>query len=126
MRDAALMPLQIIKNRFYAFVEETARVWADFWITQYGNRKIKITDENGIWYMPFDSERYKELIINTKVDVANTTVYSERECLENLLNLFEKGVIDRNQLISRLPNGIIPDKNLLLTQSTEVPQNDRI
>lgn len=126
MRDAALMPLQIIKNRFYAFIEETARVWADFWITHYGNRKIKITDEKGIWYMPFDSERYKELIINTKVDVANTTVYSERETLENLIRLFEKGIIDRNQLISRLPNGILSDKNSLLRQNTEVPLNDSV
>jgi hypothetical protein len=126
MRDAALMPLQIVKNRFYAFVEETARIWADFWITQYSQRKIKITDQNGIWYMPFNASRYIDLIINTKVSVANGTVYSERECFQNLIALFEKGVIDRKQLIERLPSGSIPDKNLLLTEDSGGALNDGI
>lgn len=116
LREAALMPLQIIKNRFYAFVEETAKIWADFWITQYSERKIKITDQTGIWYMPFNASRYSELIINTKVNVSSGTVYSERECFQNLITLFEKGVIDKNQLIARLPNGSVPDKISLLTQ----------
>ena len=126
MRDAALMPLQIIKNRFYAFVEETARIWADFWITQYSDRKIKICDQKGIWYMPFTASRYSELIINTKVNVSGGTVYSERECFENLITLFEKGIITKEQLIERLPNGSIPDKNSLLTEATEVAANDGV
>ncbi len=126
MRDAALMPLQMIKNRFYAFIEETARVWADFWITQYGDRKIKISDENGVWYMPFNASRYIDLIINAKVDVSNGTVYSESECFQNLLTLFEKGVIDREQLILRLPSGAVPDKNSLLQTETEVVTNDGV
>ncbi len=126
MRDAALMPLQIIKNRFYSFIEETARVWADFWITQYGNRKIKISDEKGIWYMPFNASRYNELIVNAKVDVSNGTVYSERESFENLLTLFEKGVIDREQLICRIPSGAVPDKNSLLQNKTEVLEDDGV
>ena len=126
MRDAALMPLQILKNRFYAFVEETARIWADFWITQYSDRLIKISDQNGIWYMPFNASRYNELIINTKVDVGNGTIYNERECFNNLITLFEKGLIDRKQLISRLPSGSIPEKNSLLQEITEVALNDGI
>ena len=36
MRDAAILPLQIIKNRFYVFSEEVARIWADFWVVYYG------------------------------------------------------------------------------------------
>ncbi len=126
MRNAALMPLQIVKNRFYAFIEDTARIWADFWITKYGNRKIKISDETGVWYMPFNGSRYKELIINTRVDVSSKTIYSEKECFENLLTLFEKGVIDRNQLIMRLPDGLIPDKNSLLINERQEVSDDSI
>lgn len=124
MRDAALTPLQIVKNRFYAFVEETAHVWADFWITHYGARKIKISDSKGVWYMDFDAERYKELIINARVDVATATVYSEKECMQNLLTLFGKGVIDRKQLIERLPDGAVPDKNSLLLKESEEQKDD--
>lgn len=126
MRDAAILPLQIVKNRFYSFVEQTARIWAEFWISQYGKREIKIIDNSGIRYLPFDSERYRELIINTKADVNTAVVYNEREQIATLLSLFEKGVIDRNQLIERLPDGAVPDKKSLVRESfSEVLSDER-
>ena len=124
MREATLMPLQIIKNRFYTFVEETARIWSEFWISKYGNRKIKISDESGIWYIPFESEKYKDVLINARVDVANDMVYSEKERISTLIALFEKGVINREQLIVRLPNGVIQDKKTLLQNNSEADGND--
>jgi hypothetical protein len=123
MRTAALMPLQIVKNRFHTFIEETARIWAEFWVTQYGNRKIKIYDETGIWYLPFDGEKYKNLLINTKVDILSDTVYTEKERLDTLITLFEKGIINRAELISRLPEGVISDKKSLILREEE-SQND--
>jgi hypothetical protein len=125
LRDAALKPLQIVKNRFYTFIEETARIWAEFWIMQYGKRKIKISDISGIWYLPFDSEKYKNLLINTKVEVANDEVYTEKERVSTLLSLFDKGVINRNELLSRLPDGVISDKWALINNTgAEVTEND--
>lgn len=124
MRDAALMPLQIVKNRFYTFIEETARIWAEFWITQYGNRKIKISDKFGNWYLPFSGERYKDLLINTKVEVSSEVVYSDKERVTTLLTLFEKGIINREQLLLRLPDGIVSEKGALIEESSEVVEND--
>lgn len=120
MRDAAVLPLQIIKNRFYGFVEEISRIWADFWVTHYGYRRIKISDDSGIWYMPFDAERYRNLIINTSVEVGAGTVYSEKECVSTLFKLYEKGIIDRRQFLKRLPKGSVPDiGGLLLNNDIE-------
>ncbi len=118
MRNAALMPLQITKNRFYSFVEETARIWAQFWVSKYGNRKIKIKDETGIWYIGFNAERYKDLILNTKVDVSRDTVYSDKERIDTLLTLYDKGIINREQLIVRLPDGAVTNRSSLLENST--------
>ena len=128
MRDAAVMPLQLIKTRYYAFVENISRIWADFWITHYGNRRIKVVDENGIWYMPFDSDRYRELMINAKVNVGAGTVYSEAESVNVLTTLFEKGIISKRQFIKRLPDGIIPDSEGLLeaADETEDSNDDRL
>ncbi len=114
MRDSALMPLQTVKKRFHCFIEELARIWADFWICYYGSRKIK-TPNNGM--CEFISERYKSLIINTKVDISTDTVYSDKECLDNLLVLFEKGIIDRKQLLTRIPKGIVPDIDILIKEA---------
>lgn len=128
MRDAAVMPLQLIKTRYYAFVENISRIWADFWITHYGNRRIKVVDENGIWYMPFDSDRYRELMIKAKVNVGAGTVYSEAESVNVLTTLFEKGIISKRQFIKRLPDGIIPDSEGLLeaADETEDSNDDRL
>ncbi|MBE6787590.1 MAG: hypothetical protein E7537_04505 [Ruminococcaceae bacterium] len=125
MRNAALMPLQIVKNRFYSFVELTARIWAQFWILKYGNRKIKIKDENGIWYLDFNAERYKDLIINTKVDVQNETSYTDKERADILISLYDKGIINREQLVVRLPDGMVSDRGSLLENNMEVAENDR-
>ena len=119
MRDAAVMPLQIVKNRFYSFAGEVSRIWADFWITCYGKRKIKLNDRKGPWYMPFDSGRYRGLIINAKISVGAGTVYSESECVNTLVTLYEKGIIDRRQFLERLPDGIVPDKDGLLSENTD-------
>ena len=124
MRESALMPLQIAKNRFYNFIEETARIWAEFWVTKYGKRKIKIFDDNGTWYLPFNGELYKDLLISTKVEFADSTDYSEKERINSLLLLFEKGVITREELIERLPESILRDKKNLLSRYKEETQND--
>ena len=116
MREASLMPLTITKNRFYNFVEETARIWADFWVSMYGKRKLRVTEKENIRYIPFDGERYKNLIFNAAVVVSAGLIYSDSDRLDTLINLFEKGIIDKTQLVSRLPEGVISDKKQLLNE----------
>lgn len=116
LQKAATMPLQLIKNRFYSFVEDFSRVWVDFWLTKYGNRRIKIEDENGIWYMPFNAERYKNLMITARVEVGPDNVYSTADSINTLTALYEKGIINRRQFLKRLPVGIVPDMNGLLLE----------
>ena len=119
LRNAAIMPLTLIKNRFYYFMEQLARIWADFWITQYGNRLIKIEDENGIWYMPFTASRYENLYLTAKITVGPDTVYSVAESISTLNSLYEKGVINRHQYLRRLPEGVVPELEGLITQVSQ-------
>lgn len=107
MRDAALMPLQIVKNRYYIFLEDVARIWADFWISHYGKRQLKIA-KGGIYsYIPFDGERYRSLIINTKIEVNRDVDYTQKEQLSTLLTLFDKGIITKAELLERIPDGMV-------------------
>lgn len=116
MREAALIPLQIIRNRFFTFCEDVARIWADFWINYYGERSFKLKDTSGVKYISFNGERYKSLVINVKIDISSDISYSEKEKTEMLLTLFDKGIINKNQLLSRLPSGVIPDMKSLLVE----------
>lgn len=109
MRDSALMPLQTVKRRFQGFIEELARIWADFWITYYGKRKLCISINDKSLFEDFDAENYKRIMLSTKIDTSNETLYSDKECLNTLITLFEKGVINRSQLLHRIPKGIVPN-----------------
>lgn len=116
VREAATLPLQTMQNRYYQFCEDVARIWAEYWIMQYGKRSLKIEDEKGVWYMPFDGERYKDFIISVKVDIGASTLWSEAQSVKTLDNLFEKQVIDSVQYLQRLPKGVVPDVTGLINQ----------
>lgn len=116
LREAATMPMQTMQNRFYAFVEDVARIWAEFWVTQYGPRSLKIEDESGVWYLPFDGHRFRDLLISVRADVGASSLWSEAQSVQTLDNLFEHQVIDAAQYLSRLPKGTVPNLSGLLRE----------
>ncbi len=123
VREAATMPMQIVQNRFYSFVEDVARIWAEFWVMHYGNRQLKINDADGTtWYLPFKSERYRELLINARIDVGASTLWSESQSVRTLDNLFDRQVIDVFQYLKRLPKGTVPNVNGLLRELQQANQ----
>ncbi len=118
LREAAALPLALLKNRYFRFVEDIALIWAEFFVKMYGKRSLKISDENGVWYIPFDSQRYENLVLNVKaVEEVGT---GKNESLSILSLLFEKGAITAKQYISRLPKGMIPDDRALISEIKEI------
>ncbi len=121
VREAAMMPMDTVRNRFYIFCEDVARIWAEFWISMYGPRALKISDENGVWYLPFDGEKYRQLLISTRVDVGAGTVWSESQSIKTLDNLLNRGAITLKQYLKRLPDGVISDVGGLIKEIDGVP-----
>lgn len=109
VREAATAPMQTYINRFYGFVEDIARIWAEFWLQLYGNRSIRIEDETGIWYLPLHTDFYKNLPITAKIDVGAATLWSESVVISTLDQLLEKQLITFEQYLDRLPSGIVPN-----------------
>lgn len=122
LREAATMPMQQVQNRYYSFCEDIARVWAEFWVVNYGKRSIKIEDDSGTWYFPFNGDRYKDLLISTKIDVGASGLWSESQTIRTLDNLFDRQVIDVLQYLSRIPKGIIPNQNKLIQELKQLQQ----
>lgn len=119
VREAATMPLQPFKQRFYQFCEDIARIWAEFWVMLYGRRSLKMEDENGVWYLPFDGQRYKDLVLSVRVDVGASTLWSEAQSIQTLDNLLAAGLIDPVQYLERMPKGIIPDLTGLISSKQQ-------
>ncbi len=122
VREAATMPMQLLQNRFYSFVEDVARIWAEFWTRKYGRRSLKVEDDSGEWYMPFDGEQYCDLMITARVDVGAGTMWSELQSVKTLDNLYGNKVIDVEQYLERLPKGSVPRLGELLREIQEKRQ----
>lgn len=116
VREAATMPLQTVQNRYYSFCEDVARIWAEMWITKYGKRSIKMVEGSNVWYLDFDGERYRDLLVTAKIDVGGSTLYSEAQTIRTLDNLFDRQVIDVLNYLKRLPKGTIPDVTSLIKE----------
>lgn len=122
LREAAALPLATLKNRYFAFIEDIALIWLEFFMKMYGKRSLKISDENGVWYIPFDAKRYENLVLSVSATAVEEVSKGESESLAILSSLFEKGAITAKQYISRLPKGIIPDAKKLLSELEEVKE----
>lgn len=121
-REAAMAPMQIYQNRFYSANEDVARIWADFWITMYGKRSIKINDNGITRYMVFDAERYKDLVITARIDVGASTLWSEAVSIANLGNLLTSQLISFTEYLERIPKGLIPNVSGLINSRKQQEQ----
>ena len=74
MRNSTLLSLQLTKSRYKAFLNEIAAVWADFFMSCYGERNLKMTSGKDVFFVPFDSNRYKNavLVIETEEKTEET------------------------------------------------------
>lgn len=129
LREAAAMPLQTVQNRYYSFCEDLARIWAEFWVNLYGRRSLKVESGGGIWYLPFEAERYRDLLISVRVDVGASSLWSEAQSVQTLDNLFDRQVIDVMQYLTRLPKGTVPNLGELireLEKSRAVPPAEEV
>jgi len=119
LREAAATQLTTLKHSFYGFVEDIARIWAEFFVNHYGKRCLKVSDENGVWYFPFDSKRYRDILFSVSVTAGDKLGRGEAETVEVLNRLLDKGAISSAQYLRRLPKGIMPDAENLAEEIEE-------
>lgn len=119
IREAALQPMQLKQNAYYTFIEDVMRIWADFWLNLYGDRMLKIDTDSGAAYVPFHADRYKKLLVNARVDVGASTLWSQSVVVSTLDSLLAAKVITPQQYLERMPENIIPNKTGLLNEFKE-------
>ncbi len=124
LQSAANLPLKLIKSRYLSFLEQTALIWLDFIFAHYGFIKLKIEDNSGVWYFPFDSERYKGLSVSAVATPEENNGITREDTASALAELFDKGVISKAQYLKRIPEGLIPDIKELIEKAEEEKEND--
>lgn len=116
-REAASLPIQSVKDRYYAMIEDFARNWLDM-VMAYGTvpRWLKIYDKDGEKNVIFDASALRGKLWSTKIDVGAANAWSEINSVQTLNNLFNSGVIDARQYVERLPDGYLPMRDKLLSE----------
>ena len=119
VRESSSKPMQLIRNRFYSFCEDVARIWAEFFVCMYGRRPLRVRNAGGFRYCDFDGERCADMLFSVKVDVEESVARDHETTLQILGMLLEAGVINAEQYIGRLPEGTIPKQRRLLQELQE-------
>ncbi len=119
-RDAALVPLQSQQERFYAFVEDIGMIWLDF-IRQYyrAGRMIPLEQEGRRLFVPLPDDVLDAYTMRLKVDVGPSTMWSEVQVVQTLDNLLKGAQISLRQYLERLPDGHIPMREELLSETKQ-------
>lgn len=125
LREAAALPLQTVQNRYYRFCEDIARIWAEFWVNLYGKRRLRVEADGGVWYLPFDAARFRDLLIRVRVDSGRLEPLERGAVGQTLDNLFDRQVIDVVQYLTRLPNGTVPNIGGLIRELEKKPAPGR-
>ncbi len=122
LREAANMPLQPILNRYYSFIEDVARIIGEFILRSYGKRSLRVETNGQVQYVPFDADRYKDMMLSVRIEVGPSTLWATSTVISTLDNLLQTGKIDIVQFLERIPEGIIPKKQELINEIRSIQQ----
>ena len=122
LREAATAPMQVYLNRFYSFIEDIARIWGEMWLCCYGDRMLKSERNGRATYIPFYAERYKNLSLTARIDVGAATLWGDAAVIGALDGLLKSNIITPLQYLERMPKGLIPDINGLISELKEQEQ----
>lgn len=116
LRDAAKMPMQLTSANLYMMFEDVARIVADFIMGFYGERNLRIEEKGESYVIPFRASRYKEYTMAVRVDVGESTLWSETATIRTLDNLLINQKITTRQYLERVPDGYVPMKQELINE----------
>lgn len=117
VQKQSAVPLENQQSYLWSFIEDLYLVWGDFIVSKYtAERMLPQKIDNDIFYVPFNSELLREKLLNVKIDVGPSSMYSEIASMQTLDGLLKGGYITVEQYLKRIPEGIIPRKQELVEE----------
>jgi len=114
VQKSTVVPLENVRANLYQFVEDTAAILLDMIGTKYGTRPVLVNSGETRKVVEYDFKIFKNLWLNMKVNVGNSTPWSEmasQATLDNLLQLEKLEFID---YLERMSDTAIPKKDELI------------
>lgn len=140
-QKATAMPLELQKQDFYSFVEESVRIWLDMMTVNYGVRPVRMktarpdtpdlaqVQANGLpaqqgamtaepeeemQTVLFDFAQLAQKKLKLNVEIGAATYWSELMQVQTMDNLFGRGLMDAETYLENMPRGYIPNRTQLI------------
>ncbi|WP_312281461.1 hypothetical protein [Oscillibacter sp.] len=123
LQRAAATPMELTKQNLLKSVEDLGRIYMEFMGEYYGSRFVQIPNpyDTDKLVVPFDFSILKKLPFQIKLDVGNSSYWSEIASQQTLDNLLMQGKISTVDYLKRLPAGSITDREALI-KAMQQPQ----
>ncbi len=122
LQESNAITLNTVRSSLYTCIEELAAIWVDFMCAYYADGRMLISGQNEV--SPLDCRVLREELISARVDVGASTRYSKISALTELSKLLEGGHITFKQYLERVPDGVIPGRDVLISEiESEVKTN---
>lgn len=109
IQNNSRISLDAVVTRYTAFVEDTAAVFAEFFLNFYSGRPVC----NGLNYSP---DKYKVTSLRARI-ISDSIDAADNERILNVLDkLLDIGAITPVQYLERLPGGIVTDNARLIRE----------
>lgn len=114
LQESSNVPLEIQRQAFYEFWEDTIRNIIDVMSCTYGIREIPSERDGQKEMAVIDFAVLKTLNYDLKVDVGNGAQFSEISQINTLDKLLEQQIVDAETYVDLVPNKYIPGKGKIL------------
>jgi hypothetical protein len=119
VQKSSAIPLENPKSNFYEWVEDIGRILFDMMGTYYGNRPL-VVDVNGQKKLVrYDFSKFKNMWLNVRADVGESSYWSEIAALQTLDRLLEGQYIEFIDYLERVPDEYVPQKEALISKIKE-------
>ncbi len=122
LQEANSVSLDPVRTALYACLEELAAIWIDFMCAYYADGRMLLLRDGKA--SALDCRVLREELICARVDVGASSRYSKASALAELARLLDGGHITLAQYLERLPDGVIPGRDTLIAEITEVNEDE--
>lgn len=114
-QEAASVPFESIQHRYYQFIEDTTRIFLDFWLNFYDKPRALPFEEDGVKrMMVLTLSDYKDILFDVKIDVGQGTKFSEMSGVKTLENFMMNDKIDFEMFLESVADKYVPNRKKIL------------
>ena len=120
VQEASAIPLQMQKNAYNQFIEDTVRNMIDIMIVSYGTREVRMKVNDQYVYRPIDFSLLKDMNYSLSIDIGSSSPYDENARLSTLGNLWDRQIVQEAGIfVESIPDKLLPNKDEILTAIQE-------